>query len=165
AAPDRDYPSTSSEEAPTKMRVRASNRIHSPARTITMAALTVGFGRDVRHTLRMMGRNPGFTAVAILSLALGLGANAAIFRFVDAVLLQSLPVSDPGRLVLLRSKHGTVFNYPFFRELAQRSDAFVDLAARWVVRVNLTADGQAQHLEAELVSGTYFRTLGVRPAL
>src|SRR5688572_27809038 len=68
--------------------------------------LLPGLGRDLRHGLRQLARSPGFTAVAVLSLALGIGANTAVFSLVDDVLLRSLPVRDPDRLVLLRNVQG-----------------------------------------------------------
>ena len=121
-------------------------------------------GRDIRYAARLFGRRPGFTAVAVASLALGLGANLAIFQFVDAVLLKSLPgASDPGRLVIVRGGRG--FGYPWFREFARRNDTFDGVAARWTLRLNLTSGDRTDYTNAEIVSGTYFGTLGVRPAL
>jgi len=120
--------------------------------------------------LRLLGRAPGFTSVAVLSLALGIGANAAIFAFVDAILLKSLPVAEPGRLVLVRARHAvhglnTSFGYPFFRELERRNDVFSGMAAHFQVPVNLASDNSTVRQKGELVNGGFFRTLGVRPAL
>jgi macrolide transport system ATP-binding/permease protein len=121
------------------------------------------FFYDVRFATRTLRKRPGFTAAALLSVGLGLGANLAVFRFVDAVLLKSLAVPSPHQLVILRGGRG--FGYPWFRELASRNDVFANTAARWTVRVNLTAEDRTEYMPAEIVSGTYFDTLGVRPAL
>lgn len=118
--------------------------------------------RDTRYGLRTLRRSPGFTAAAIVTLGLGLGANMAIFRFVDAVLLESLPVPNPEQLVLVRPWN---FSYPAFREFAARNADVLASAARWPIAVNLTADGITEHVPAELVSGSYFATLGVQPAI
>ena len=118
--------------------------------------------QDTRYALRTLRRSPGFAAAAIVTLGLGLGANMAIFRFVDAVLLKSLPVEHPEELVLVRP---WAFNYPAFREFAvQNGDVFASTAARWTIAVNVTADGTSEYVPAELVSGSYFRTLRVKPA-
>jgi predicted permease len=119
--------------------------------------------QDARYGLRTLRRNPGFAGAAIVTLALGLGANMAIFRFVDAVLLKSLPVDHPEELVLIRP---WAFNYPAFREFASRNaDVLANTAARWTVAVNLTADGTTEYVPGELVSGRYFATLRVKPAV
>ena len=119
--------------------------------------------RDARYGLRMLRRNPGFAAAAILTLGLGLGANMAIFRFVDAVLLKSLPVPNPEELVLVRPWS---FSYPAFRQFAARNaDVLVSTTARWPVRVNATLEGTTEYLPAEIVSGSYFATLRVKPAI
>lgn len=119
------------------------------------------FSRDVRYAARTLVKRPGFAAVAVLSLGLGLGANFAVFRFVDAVLLTSLPVPRPAELVILG---GRGFGYPWFREFASRNDVFANTATQWVLRINLTAGDSTEYMPAEIVSGTYFDTLGVRPA-
>ena len=121
------------------------------------------FFRDLRYAVRTFMKRPGFAAVAVLSLALGLGANLAVFRFVDAVLLKSLPVPRPEELVIIRGGRG--FGYPWFRELASRIDVFANTAARWTLRVNLTAGDRTDYTIAEIVSGTYFDTLRVQPAI
>ena len=119
--------------------------------------------RDVRYGLRTLRRNPGFAAAAIITLGLGLGANMAMFRFVDAVLLKSLAVPNPEQLVLVRPWS---FSYPAFRELAARNtDVLSSTTARWTISVNLTLDGTTEYLPGELVSGSYFATLRVKPAI
>ena len=133
--------------------------------------------QDIRYGLRTLGKNPGFTIVAILTLALGIGANAAIFSLTDQVLLRLLPVERPRELVVLTSpgvNHGRVwsdidggpsFSYPMYKDLSDRNEVFAGLLARYHTEVNVAGQGQSQLGEAELVSGNYFQVLGVRPFL
>jgi predicted permease len=119
--------------------------------------------RDARYGLRTLRRNPGFAAAAIVTLGLGLGANMAMFRFVDAVLLKSLPVPNPEELVLVRPWS---FSYPAFRQFAARNaDMLAGITARWPISVNATLEDTTEYLPAELVSGSYFATLRVKPAI
>jgi predicted permease len=133
--------------------------------------------QDFRFGLRTLGKNPGFTLVAVLTLALGIGANAAIFSLTDQVLLRLLPVERPRELVVLRSpgkSHGRTWNdvegghsfsYPMYKDLRDRNDVFAGLLARFHVQVSVAGQGQSQLAEGELVSGNYFQVLGVQPAL
>jgi len=137
------------------------------------------FLEDVRYGFRSMLRSPALTAVALLSLALGIGANTAIFSFLDAVMLRSLPVKDPSQLVLLgrgddsgvTDSYGstTLYSYPFYRLMQQKNAVFSDVAAIFSMsnRAHGTIDGrdEVEEMRIQLVSGTYFPTLGVQPAL
>src|SRR5258708_25803104 len=105
--------------------------------------------QDVRYGLRMLGKNPGFTLIAILTLALGIGANTAIFSLLNQVLLRRLPVRNPGELVVLKSpgpKHGHVwsdgddseiFSYPLYNGLAKNTAVFDVLIARYAYDAGL----------------------------
>ncbi len=123
--------------------------------------------QDLKYGLRMLAKNPGFTAVAVLTLALGIGANTAIFSLINAVLLKSLPVENPEQLVLLgsRGRSGAIdysFYYPVYRALRDQNHFFTDLAAFSPVRLNVTVDGRPDPMvPGQLVSGGYFSVLGV----
>jgi predicted permease len=140
-----------------------------------------GLLQDVLYGLRAMLRSPGITIVALLSLALGIGANTAIFSLMDAVMLRSLPVKDPGQLVLLGTGDedgiGTsivdteLYSYPFYRQLQQKNAVFSDVAAVFSMTDDvhgfvLGSSGQAPAdsdlMHVKLVSGTYFPLLGVQ---
>jgi predicted permease len=122
--------------------------------------------QDVRYALRAMRRSLGLTTVAVLSLALGIGANTAIFSLLDAVLLRMLPIEKPGEIVRVGTRGGGhVFSYPMFRELKQRNTVFSGVFARKPLPVSLVATGSTERGLAELVSGNYFSVLGVPPFL
>jgi len=119
------------------------------------------FAKDFRYALRMMHRSPAFTAVAVLSLAIGIGANAAIFSFANAILLKRLPLLDPQQLVIVRQS----VSYPFFNQLEQRSQVLAGLAGRKAIELNVTVGDSTERMIGELVSGSYFRVLGVSAVL
>ncbi len=122
------------------------------------------------NALRSLRRTPAFTIVAVGSLALGIGANTAIFSFVNAILLKRLPVPEPERLVRVSEYQGgkvvnTVFSYPFVERLNKQGKFFDGVLGRFLVRVNLTGENASEPLHGEVVTGEYFRTLRVKPAL
>jgi predicted permease len=133
------------------------------------------FWQDVRYGLRMLAKNPGFTSIAILTLALGIGANTAIFSLMDQILLRRLPVKQPDELVILRSPGrggGHVwtdgdgaqsFSYPAYKGL-RNSSAVTGMLARFAFEASIASHGQTERGLGELVSGNYFDVLGVRPA-
>ena len=145
---------------------------------------------DCRFAFRMLRKSPGFTAVAVLTLALGIGANTAIFSLIDAALLRSLPVRDPQQLVVFQwaalhspntkgqyrymscpspisaGEHGCSFSYPMFQQFRSLQDTFSSVAALGSdVGLNLKGNGPASFVRAELVSGEFFDTLGVKAAV
>jgi hypothetical protein len=128
--------------------------------------------QDLRYGWRMLRKNPGFTAVAIVTLALGIGANTAIFSLIDALMLRSLPVEKPAQLVqpLRRGFGGTWsrFSYPDFEQFRDRSHLLSGIAAVfWLSETLLDArlDGQPENISGQLVSGNFFSLLGVHPAV
>lgn len=146
--------------------------------------------QDIRYGMRMLAKSPGFAAVAILTLALGIGANTAIFSFIDAVMLRSMPVPDPQSLVVLNwtahngpkfhgysnygdcgrgpeGEHtGCSFSIPFFKDLREQTTVFSNLAAfAGPMELDLSGNGPASIARGEIVSGDFFSTLGVSTIL
>jgi predicted permease len=149
------------------------------------------FLQDLRYALRTMKQNRAFTTLAVLSLALGIGANTAIYSFMDAILMRSLPVSDPQTLAVMNWRmkgvngHHSVFHsmsgstygdekkgieagifpYPAFEQLRQSTDVFLSLFAYYPMRqINVMVGDQAEITRGEFVSGEYFGALRVTPA-
>jgi putative ABC transport system permease protein len=118
-------------------------------------------GQDLRYGLRTLAANPGFTATAVLSLALGIGANTAIFSILNAVMLRSLPVEDPHRLVELRTGDSSYFTNPIWEQVRDHQQAFSGALAFGNDRFDLAAGGESQFAEGLWVSGDFFRVLGV----
>jgi len=137
--------------------------------------------QDLYFGLRQLRKSVGFTSVAVVTLALGIGANTAIFSLLDAVLLRKLPVQEPQQLVLfgkgtwrgsmdeLPNRSWQLFSYPFFREFRQKNQAFSDVAAISSILFSThgrVADGTSlEKIDVELASGSYFNALGVKPIL
>ena len=127
---------------------------------------------DLRLALRGLRRSPLFAAVAILSLALGIGANTAIFTLIDQILLRKLPVKDPEQLVMLfqRGSHNgsnmgpRMHSYPIYQDYQQKAEPLSQVIARRLVPASVAVDNRTERVEAEMVSGNYFDMLGVRPA-
>src|SRR5208283_3033856 len=128
---------------------------------------------EIRYALRTLKNSPVFASVAILSLALGIGANTAIFTLVDQLLLRLLPVKNPQQLVLLSWKgeyYGgnrgmKVLSYPMYKDIRERNQVFSDMMCRRDISVSLSFNGQTERASGELVSGNYFQLLGVGTAL
>jgi predicted permease len=122
---------------------------------------------DLRYTLRGLRRNPTFSAIAILSLALGIGANAAIFGLVDAVMLRLLPVRDPGRLVFIQNVGTEGANggppYPCFELLRGRARSFESMAAFSPSSMGIDIDGRREQVRGVYVSGNFYSLLGIEP--
>jgi predicted permease len=132
------------------------------------------FWREVRFALRGLVKDKSFAATAVLSIGLGVGANAAVFSLVNQALLRLLPVAEPERLVLLNWRgtfigkgwgSSNLMSYPFYQDLRDQTDVFDGVFGRAPTVVNLGVDNATESVSAEIVTGSYFRVLGVRPLL
>jgi putative ABC transport system permease protein len=137
--------------------------------------------RDLRYGLRGLARNPVFTVVAVLTLALAIGLNTTIFSLLDQALLRALPVTDPGQLVVLSfaggasghiesqggnsEGHKHEFSYPMYEDLRDKNTVLSGLIASAPATVGVTWNNRAESVPAEMVSGNYFEVLGVGPAV
>lgn len=124
---------------------------------------------DIRYALRMLAKSPGFGFVVVLTLALGIGANAAIFSLTDKVLLQSLPVERPDELIVVSSYRPSQpgsedsFSYPMYQDLRDQNTVLSGVIARGGAQMNVSYADQTERVRGELVSGNFFQVLGVRP--
>ncbi|PWU00968.1 MAG: hypothetical protein C5B51_24060 [Terriglobia bacterium] len=131
------------------------------------------FWSDLRFAVRNLRRSPLFTAIAIASLALGIGANTAIFTLIDQLMLRLLPVRDPQQLVMIWSTGPHIGNnrgrrmasYPMYQEFQRKAQAFSYVFCRYFADTSISFGGQTERISAEMVSGNYFQALGVQPAL
>jgi putative ABC transport system permease protein len=133
--------------------------------------------KDIQFGLRLLAKSPGFTAIAVITLALGIGANTAIFSLMNQILLRELPVKNPDELVILRSpgpQSGHVssdgdsaesFSYPMYKGLRNNNSVFSGILARYTFAASVASHGQTDRASGELVSGNYFDVLGVQPAV
>src|SRR2546428_12655859 len=126
--------------------------------------------QDLRYGVRMLRKNPSFTLIAVITLALGIGANTAIFSVADKLLLRQLPVKDPSRLTLISAESvnpkflNTIFSYPDYVDYRDQNEVFSDLFAFNAQTVKTGAGEQSDKISLELVSGNYFDALGMAAA-
>ncbi len=133
--------------------------------------------KDIQFGLRMLAKSPGFTAIAVITLALGIGANTAIFSLMNQVLLRELPIQNPDELVILRAPGPATghissdgdstesFSYPMYKGLRDTNSVFSGILARYGFSASVASHGQTDRASGEVVSGNYFEVLGVRPAI
>jgi predicted permease len=127
---------------------------------------------DLRFALRAIRRSPLFATIAILSLALGIGANTAIFTIMDQLMLRQLPIKDPGNLVMLYQKgphNGSnmgsrMQSYPIYRDYQQKAAPLAEVLCRRLISASISVGNQTERVDAEMVSGNYFSMLGVKAA-
>src|SRR5262245_28107506 len=164
-------------EAPEQARANASREfgniglVKEVTREMWGWASLERLGQDLRFGLRMLGKNKGFTAIALLSLALGIGANTAIFSLIDTVLIKMLPVKNPEQLVFL--ERGDVppgpmrsLSHAFFEQASAQRETLAGVCTFVTSpRVNVVLDGQAEVAIAQRVTGSFFAVLGVNPLL
>src|ERR1700722_19109521 len=121
--------------------------------------------QDLRYAIRALRSSSGFAAVAILSLALGIGANTAIFSLIDSVILKTLPVSHPEQLVQVTMGKNASFTNPIWEQVRDRQDVFSGIFAYGGGRFSLTAGGGARYAEGNYVAGQFFETLGLHTVI
>jgi putative ABC transport system permease protein len=124
--------------------------------------------QDLRYGVRMLRTHPGFTGVAVLTLALGIGANTAIFTLLDKALIRTLPVEKPTELVTFARDAGGAsvsFSYPLYADVSKRNDVFSGVAAYFQQPFSLSDGAQTERVIGQIVSGNYFAVLGVQPSL
>jgi predicted permease len=170
----------SAEEARRAARIELGGieQVKEQVRAVRAGAWLGTVMQDARFGLRMLRKNPGFTAVAVLTLALGIGANTAMFSLTDQVLLRFLPVTHPEQLVIVRSPgpnlpghswsdgdSAEIFSYPMYKDLRDHNPVFSGLLARRKFLASVAGRDGSEPAEAELVSGNYFDVLGVGPAM
>src|SRR6266850_4399189 len=151
-----------------------ATQVREEVRDIWLTRWLRDFVYDLRFSARSFLRSPSFTATAVLSLAVGIGATTALYSLVDQLVLRALPVDHPERLVLIdwigfqnAETLGTdnLMSYPICRDLQQQKEFFDGVFCRAATTINLSTSGEPRLTAAELVSGTYFSVLGVSPAL
>src|SRR5258705_12104480 len=124
--------------------------------------------QDVRYSLRVLGKNPGFAAIAILTLALGIGANTALFSVINGVLLRPLPYPQPDRIVAISEKTASFerssISYPNFLDWQRANSTFSSIAAYRSDDFSITGRGEAERGRIGMVSAGFFEILGVTPA-
>src|SRR5450631_3400285 len=130
----------------------------------------MGFLDDLRYGVRGLAKNRGFAMAAVLSLALGIGANTTIFTLLNAIFLRPLPVREPARLAAVYTTDPgmpglLLCSYPNYQDYRDRNSVFSSLILYSALTVNLTGRGDPQLLMGQLVSANYFSTLGVDPVL
>lgn len=148
-----------------RSRASAASSFQAPSSSASRSASVNAILQDVRYALRLLCRQPGFTVVSMLTLALGIGATTAVFTVVEGVLLRPLPYAEPDRIVLLLNGHngrlGTSFSPANHRDVTTGSGVFEKAAAFDTSNVNLTGLGDPQRLSAADVTGDFFSVLGL----
>ena len=129
-----------------------------------------GLSQDLRHTIRLLLKSPGFAFVAILTLAIGIGVNTTVFSVINGLILRPLPVAHPEQIAVLASQQEgreefQPFSYPDYQDIRNQAEIFSDLLAFRVSLVGLTVDGKGQHCIISRVTGNYFSAAGVQPAM
>jgi len=141
-------------------------QVKEEVRAVRAGRLVDDLARDVRFALRTLAKSPGFTAAAVLSLALGIGANALVFSVVNALVLRPLPVERPDQLFFLENKMpGPSQSFPNYRDLRDRNQTFAGLVGYRICPMELETGTGASRIWGYLATGNYFDVLGVKPAL
>ncbi len=123
------------------------------------------FALDTRYAFRMLRKSPAFTFIAVLSLALGIGANTVVFSVLNALVLKPLPIADPARVYFVNHNGGPGESFPNYRDIRDRNSVFESLFAYRIAMLSLGDQRGAHRVWGYLVSGNYFQSLGIQPAL
>ena len=178
-ADDLERSGLSRAEAERRARIAfgGGERFKEECRDASGISFVESIAQDIRFGLRMLRKNPGFTGVAVLTLALGIGANTAIFSVIDALMLRMLPVRDPQQLVIIGNpihihswSNGTprldILSYPLYEQVRNYNKVFSSvLATSHIDSLQIGIEGGAEKVTGRLVTGNYFETLGVEPLL
>jgi len=125
--------------------------------------------QDLRFGARMLLKKPGFTLIAVITLALGIGANTAVFTLIEGAFLRPFPITEPERVVALslKTKRGELhaFSYPYYKDFRDRNEVLSGMVAHSFAQFHLSHNGDNQHVHGYVVTGNYFDVLGVKPAL
>lgn len=148
-----------------RLELGSTERYRDEVRTATGLRWVDELRQDLRYVSRVIRRSPSFAVVAIVSLALGVGANTVVFSVVDALILKPLPVARPDEVRLVQSNFWTALSYPTLRNLRDRSTRLAGLAGYALAPVAISADDRAERVWSYLVTGNYFDLLGLKPAL
>jgi predicted permease len=148
-------------------------RVKEVTRGMWVGTWLDSFVRNIRFACRTFRKSPGFAAVAVVSLALGIGANTAIFTLLDQLVLRYLPVKNPEQLVMIWSTGPHLGNntgpraasYPMYEDFERRAEAFEYVFCRFGTPVSVTLGSHTERVDAELVSGNFFQALGVKPGM
>jgi predicted permease len=140
------------------------DQVKEQVRTRRHGAVIEELARDTRYALRTFARNPGITATIVLTLALGIGANTAIFSLIDALMLQWLPVPNPQELVHVAFQGPPTLSYVIVRALADQKEIFAGVAGFSSTSFNVGPSGSENRVSGAIVTGDYYETLGLRPA-
>jgi predicted permease len=132
-----------------------------------------GFASDLKFAVRTLLRSPLFTCVAVFSLALGIGANTAIFTLLDQLILRLLPVREPKQLVMMwttgphmgNNRGSRAMSYPMYQDFQQKAEAFSHVFCRFYTPLSISFENETERVNAELVSGNYFQALGTNAAV
>src|SRR5215475_5433609 len=127
------------------------------------------FWQDLRFGARMLLKSPNYTLIAVVTLALGIGANTAVFTLIEGAFLRPFPIVEPERVVALslKTKSGglNAFSYPYYKDFRDRNDVLSGVIAHYFAQFNLSHNGDHQHVHGYVVTGNYFDVLGVKPVI
>ncbi|MEO7359933.1 MAG: ABC transporter permease, partial [Gemmatimonadaceae bacterium] len=156
-------PADAAREAQRRLGHRST--LHETIRDADMLTWLEAFISDMKQASRVLRASPGFTVVAVISLALGIGANTAVFSLINAVLMRALPVEHPEELVTFSSKsYGTELTFPLWEAIREAKSSLASATVFSNAEFNLTNGGEVRRVKGNWISGEYFTTLGVQPA-